>query len=140
MDPKDPRGPEEENFALVKRFFSAVERGAAGDELDAFLHPDIEQEELPNRLVPHGKKRDLAALKADAEKGKKVLTAQRYDILRSYALGNTVIAEVEWRGTLAVPLGSIPGGGEMRGHIAFFIEIEGGRIRRQREYSLFDPF
>jgi len=46
----------------------------------------------------------------------------------------------EQTGTLAVPFGSIPAGGEMRARFAIFLELRDGRIVRQRNYDCFDPF
>jgi ketosteroid isomerase-like protein len=47
---------------------------------------------------------------------------------------------VLWVGTLAVSLGAIPAGGEMRAHFAVFLEFRDGRIHRQRNYDCFEPF
>jgi hypothetical protein len=43
-------------------------------------------------------------------------------------------------GTLAVPLGSIPAGGEMRARFAMFCEFKGGENRRARNHDCFDPW
>lgn len=48
--------------------------------------------------------------------------------------------EVLWRGTLVVPFGSIPAGGEMRARFAVFLELRDGRIARQRNDDCFEPF
>jgi ketosteroid isomerase-like protein len=133
-------GTEARNLEIVTRFLRAVEGGATGDTLRAFFTEDVVQEELPNRLVPRGIKRDLGAILASAEKGREVVRGQRYDVRRAVAQGDSVILEVDWTGTLAVPYGSLAPGDEMRAHIAFFIELRGGRIASQREYGCFEPF
>jgi ketosteroid isomerase-like protein len=102
--------------------------------------PDVLQEEFPNRLVPTGARRDLAALREAGERGRKILRGQRYEVRAAYAVGDTVILEVLWVGTLAVPVGAIPAGGEMRAHFAVFLEFRDGRIHRQRNYDCFEPF
>ncbi|MBI3941541.1 MAG: hypothetical protein HY326_00885 [Chloroflexi bacterium] len=38
----------------------------------------VVQEELPNRLVPQGARRDLAALLEGAERGQKVMSMKSY--------------------------------------------------------------
>ena len=61
------------------------------------------QEELPNRLLPTGARRDLAGMRDGAERGRRVLQGQRYEVQRVYATGDMIILEVLWVGTLAVP-------------------------------------
>jgi ketosteroid isomerase-like protein len=98
------------------------------------------QEEFPNRLLPDGAKRDVADMLEAAVRGQKVMTAQRYEILNAIAINNQVALEVQWSGTLAIPFGSIPAGGEMRARSAMFIEFRDGKIVRQRNYDCFDPW
>jgi ketosteroid isomerase-like protein len=128
------------NVENVKRYLRAIEAGATGDALAAFYAPDVVQEEFPNRLVPNGARRDLAALLEGAERGQRVLRAQRYEILGAVEAGDTVALEVQWTGTLAIPLGALPPGGEMRARFAVFIELRDGKIARQRNYDCFDPW
>lgn len=130
---------ETELIALVRKYFDAIENGAQGESVQFFAE-DVVQEEFPNRLVPTGATRDLAALKEAAERGRKVVTRQRYEIVNLLASGNQVAVEAIWTGTLAVPFGSIPAGGEMRARFAIFLELRDGRIVRQRNYDCFDPF
>jgi len=51
-----------------------------------------------------------------------------------------VAIELEWIGVLAIPIASIPAGGEMRAHFAIFLEFRDGKIVRQRNYDCFVPF
>lgn len=51
-----------------------------------------------------------------------------------------VAMEAEWTGVLAVELGSLPQGAEMRAHFAMFFDIEDGRIRTQRNHDCFEPW
>jgi ketosteroid isomerase-like protein len=75
-----------------------------------------------------------------AVRGQQILRAQRYEVRAAYADGPVVILEVVWIGTLAITVGAIPAGGEMRAHFAVVLEIADGRIVRQRNYDCFDPF
>jgi len=125
---------------FVKSYLAALEAGAVGDDLARFFDPDVVQEELPNRLVPSGARRDLAALLEGAARGQQVMMKQRYELLGAVEQGETVALEVRWTGTLAIPLGTLPPGGEMRARFALFIEFRAGRIFRQRNYDCFDPW
>ena len=140
-----PRDPEREaaNLETARRYLAAIEGESAGGargSADAFFAADVVQEEFPNRLVPTGARRDRAALREAAERGRAVLRAQRYEVRAAYAVGETVVLEVLWVGTLAIPVGSLAAGQEMRAHFAVFLEFRDGRIRRQRNYDCFEPF
>lgn len=121
-------------------YLQAIEQGATGERLAQFFTPDLVQEEFPNRLVATGARRDLAAVLEGAVRGQQVLTAQSYEVLNSFVSGSTVIMEVQWIGTLAIPLGSLPVGGQMRARFAVFLEYRDGRIAHQRNYDCFEPW
>jgi len=125
---------------LAKRYLRALEAGAVGDELAAFFTADVVQEELPNRLVPAGARRDLTALLDGAVRGQKVMRRQQYQLVSAVESGDVVALEVEWIGTLAVPLGSLPAGGDMRARFAVFLEYRGDRIAKQRNYDCFEAW
>lgn len=142
--PRDP-GREAANLEFARRYLSAIEastdptRGGA-ERTAGFFHPDVLQEEFPNRFVPAGARRDLAALKEAGERGRAVLQGQRYEVRAAYALADTVILEVLWVGQLALQIGALAAGQEMRAHFAVFLEFREGLIYRQRNYDCFEPF
>jgi ketosteroid isomerase-like protein len=129
-----------EVLELTRRYFAALEAGATGDALAAFYAPEVVQEELPNRLSPQGVRRDLPAILDAAARGQRVMASQRYEILHALADGDRVAVEFRWSGTLAVPVGSLPAGAEMRGRFACFLEFRAGRIIAQRNYDCFEPW
>src|SRR5262245_62135088 len=113
---------ESDNLALARRYLEAIERGNPGDSL-AFFAAEVVQEEFPNRLLPQGARRDLAGLRDAAQRGRRVMAAQRYEVLNAVASGDRVALEVRWTGTLAAPFGSIPAGGQLRARFAIFLEF-----------------
>ena len=129
-----------DNLSLLRRYLQAVEGFAAGDALAAFYTADAVQEELPNRLTPQGARRDLRAILAAAERGQRALSSQRFELLDAVASADRVAAEVKWTGTVAVAIGALPVGGELRARFAMFLEIRDGRIANQRNYDCFYPF
>jgi ketosteroid isomerase-like protein len=131
---------QESRLEIAKRYLLALEAGATGDELAAFFCEDVIQEEFPNRLVPAGARRDLAALLQGAVRGQQVMRKQRYELLGAVEADDTVALEVQWSGALAVPVGSLPVGGEMRARFAVFLEFRGEKIIRQRNYDCFDAW
>jgi len=130
---------EHANLERARQYLAAIEAGDR-DRALAFYHPEVVQEELPNRLVPAGATRDLAALRDASVRGAQVMSVQRYEIRRAYAVADSVILEVLWVGTVAVPVGTLAVGHEMRAHFAVFLDFVDGRIYRQRNYDCFEAF
>ena len=124
---------------LAREYLDSIGRADERGGL-RFFADDVVQVEFPNRLVPNGATRDLAALREAAERGRKVMTAQRMEVVNAIASGAHVAVEVIWTGTLAVPLGSIPAGGQMRARFAIFLTYRDGKIVRQHNYDCFDPW
>ncbi len=125
---------------IARSFVKALQNRTSPEDLLAFYHPEIEQVEYPNTLTPSLTRRNLPQLKKASEKGKSVLVSEEYDIINAYVHGNTVILETIWTGTLAVPLGKIPPGGQMKAYFAQFIEFVDDKIIRIRNYDCFEPF
>lgn len=125
---------------ITRRYFAALEAGATGAALAAFYAPDVVQEEFPNRFLAQGARRDLAAILEAAVRGQQAMSAQRYEIQSIVANGDQVAVEFRWVGTLAVPLGPLPAGSQMRGRFAMFLEFRDGRIVAQRNYDCFEPW
>jgi ketosteroid isomerase-like protein len=131
---------EQQNLETAFAYLRAVEGGATGEALARWFTPDVVQEEFPNRLVPTGARRGLRELLEGAERGQQVLSAQSYEVLTSMAGGERVALEVQWTGTLAIPLGSLAAGDAMRARFGVFLDFRDGRIAAQRNYDCFDPF
>jgi ketosteroid isomerase-like protein len=125
---------------LIERYLTAIEQGATGAALAQFYDPAAIQEEFPNRLMPNGARRDLAGMLEAAERGQKVLTAQRYEVLNALVQGDEVALEMQWSGTLAVPFGALAAGDDMRARISSFITLRDGKIISQRSYDCFEPW
>ena len=123
---------------LARAYLAAIERGD-GSASD-FFAPEVVQIELPNRLAPRGAVRDLAELREAGERGRKVLTRQRFEVRGAVAAGDRVALELLWVGTLAIPIGSTPVGGEMRAHFGVFLDFRDGKIVGQCNYDCFEEF
>ena len=128
------------NLEQARRFVEAVEQGAKAEALLQFFHPEVIQHEYPNRLFPQGAHRDARALREASERGQQVLSAQRYQILNAVEMGDHVALELDWTGTLAVALGSLPVGGTLHAMIGQFLTFRDGRIASIRNYDCYDPF
>jgi ketosteroid isomerase-like protein len=125
---------------FVLSYLHAVAGGATGEALAAFLYPDVEHLELPNRYFPKGNRYDLRGMLAAAERGQRNVHDQRYHVRSAPGQGEQVALELEWTGTLAVPAGQLPVGQPLRAQLAIFIELREGRIWRQRNYDAYEAF
>ncbi|TDW47838.1 hypothetical protein EV144_104124 [Flavobacterium sp. 270] len=130
----------EELNKIAEQFIKTLQNRNTTEELIQFYHKDIEQIEFPNTLTKNIAIRNLEDLKLASERGKKVLQKEEYEIIKSYTFENTVIIEALWTGTLAVPIGSIPKGGQMKAYFAQFYEFKDNKIIKQRNYDCFEPF
>ena len=125
----------------IESYFRDIEKGITANFVEKYYAPDATQTEQPNLLTPHGTVYKVADIKKGTlTGGKGILSSQRIDISKIYQSGHTVIAEALWIGTLALPIGQIPIGGQMKAHITRIFEFENGKIVRQRNYDCFEPF
>ncbi len=114
--------------------------GETSATLKAFFAPDVVFEAFPNRLRPLGGKQDLATAPENAERGKRAVSRQMYKIKQEIADADRVALEVEWVETLAIPLGSVPAGGQMRVFFAMFLEFRERKFIRQWNYDCYEAW
>ena len=129
-----------DNRETARRYLAAIEAREPAETIAAFYADDIIQEEFPNRLLPQGARRDARQLAEANQRGRTVMSAERYEVLAVIGDGDHIALEVEWSGTLAVPFGSIPVGGTMRARFALFLDFRDGKIVRQRNYDCFESW
>jgi hypothetical protein len=108
---------------IAKDHFTALADGKSGDDLAVFFSKNIMQIEYPKRLNPSGGKSDYSTLLERAEKGKKIIVRQEYNIQKEYLVGNTVILEVVWTGIFTVPIGNVQPGQPLKANFAPFMEF-----------------
>ena len=129
-----------ENLETIRSYLAALASGVVGAPLAAYFTPDAVQVEYPNRLNPNGGQSDLATLLVRAEQGQRMLSKQSYRILTELVQGNQVAIEAEWTGVLAIGVGTLAPGAQMKAHFAMFFELKNGKIRSQRNYDCFQPW
>src|SRR5262245_40712141 len=106
------------NLETALRYVEALSSGKDAEEIGRFFAPDVIQEEFPNRLVPNGATRDLAALKEGRTRGKALLSAERYDVAGALVDGDRVALELRWTATIGIKAGPFEPGQEMRARFA----------------------
>ena len=121
---------------IVTAYIRAVEAQDL-DEVGRLLHPEVENLEHPNKLLPAGQRYDLAAMRAAGERGRAVLASQRFEIRSIIVEGNRAAMQIAWSGTLKVAAGAMPAGHVLRAQVCSIIEIRDGKIWRQEQYDCF---
>lgn len=127
------------NLEIARRYLATMESGTPEEKL-SFYSADVQQEEFPNRITPTTRVRNLAGLREGIERGRAIMSAERYEILNAFADGDQVALEVQWSGTLAVGFGPLAPGTTLRARLAILLEFRDGKIIRQRNYDCYDPW
>lgn len=128
------------NLDIVNEFLKAISDGQSGDELKRFYDEDAIQIEFPNLLTGKIIERNLDAILEASLRGKQVISSQNYEIIKSYAVDDNVIIEAIWTGVLAIPVGNLAAGDEMKAYFAQIFEFKNGKILNQRNYDCFESF
>jgi ketosteroid isomerase-like protein len=128
------------NLATVRNYLAALQRGEAGDNLREFFTEDVRQVEMPNQLNSHGQESDLEHILQRSQQGLRILHRQQYEIVSEVAQQDRVAVEARWTGILAIALGKMEPGAEMRASFAMFFLFREGKIAIQRNYDCFDPW
>jgi ketosteroid isomerase-like protein len=129
-----------DNLRIAKEYIARLSNSGGAEELDSFFAPDVVQEEFPNRLMPNGAVRDLAAMKAGRIRGRALLAAENCELINAVADQDQVVMEIIWTGTVRDARGPFAAGQKLRARFAVFMEFQDGRIVRQRNYDCFDPW
>lgn len=130
----------DDRVELVRAFLTALSEGRSGSALEEFYHPEVRQTEFPNLLTKVVAVRDLAELKAASERGKAVIRRQKYELTKVFAADEGVVIEAVWTAELAIPLGKLAVGDQMKAYFAQIYEFRDGKIFAQRNYDCFESF
>lgn len=129
-----------DNVAIAKRYIEALGSGADPEAVGAFFAPDVVQEEFPNRLLPNGATRDLAALREARRRGRALMSHEAYELLSAMGEGDRVAVELLWIGTVGADVGPFKAGQQIKARFAIFLWFRDGRIVRQHNYDCFWPW
>ena len=129
----------ERNIEVVREYLKALENGEAGDSLRRFFTPDVRQIEMPNQLNPRGQDSDLEHMLQRSLQGKQLLQRQSYEIVSETAQADRVAVEARWKAVLAMTVGKLAAGAEMKASFAMFFQLRDGQISMQTNYDCFEP-
>lgn len=128
------------NLDIVNEFLKAISDGKSGNELKRFYDEDVIQIEFPNLLTGKIIERNLNDILEASVRGKQVISNQNYEIIKSYVVDDNVIIEAIWTGVLAIPVGKLAAGDEMKAYFSQIFEFKNGKILNQRNYDCFENF
>jgi ketosteroid isomerase-like protein len=145
LRPAGPRGAKsmidsERNIETVRSYIKALQDGEAGDSLRRFFTQDVRQIEMPNQLNPRGQESDLEHILQRSLQGKQLLKWQSFEIVSEIAHEDRVALESRWTGVLAVTVGKLAAGAEMKASFAMFFRLRDGLIAMQKNYDCFEPW
>jgi hypothetical protein len=123
-----------------KQYLAALEAFATGDALKKYFTDDAIVHELPNRLVPAGRDRNLPALIEASAQAPKLISEQRYVIRQALEKDDTLALDVDWTATIKIPLGQTPAGGKLKARLAMWVRFRDGLICEQTNFDCYDPF
>lgn len=128
------------NTDRYRAFLRDLEAFAPPEVLARHVTDDARVFELPNRLIATGRTRDRAALLEASTQAPKVLTGQRYIERRVVEQGDLLVMDMDWEGTLRVPVGQTPAGGQLHARISAWVRFRDGRICEQTNFDCYQPF
>lgn len=131
---------ENRNLKLAIEFITAVSEGKTGEELNIFYDECAKQIEYPNLLTKKVVERSLVDIKEASIRGLQVIKSQNFEIIKAHSCEDTVIIEAIWTGILAISLGKLKAGDEMKAYFAQFFEFRNNKIIKQRNYDCFENF
>jgi ketosteroid isomerase-like protein len=114
---------------IVTAYIQAIEAHDT-ERVATFLHPEVENLEHPNKIVPAGRRYDRDAMRAAGERGKAVMASERYEIRQMIVEGDRAAVLIRWSGT-------VHDGPTMRAEICSIIELRDGKVWRQEQYDCF---
>lgn len=121
----------------VHALYAALELGQPRPEL---FTEDARTLEHPNAIKPRGAQASLAEMMAAAQKGKELLSSQRYEVRSAIEHGDTAIVRLRWTGVIAKDAGPFRQGQVLTAHIAQFIETRGWKVASIETYDCYEPF
>lgn len=135
-----PTQTEAANLSTALRYIELLEAFAQPKEFTTILSPNIQHEEFPNLLLKNGSKRDYNAMINGPQQGRKILRENRYEVTNAFASGDWVTLEIVWTGILAIQLGAMAPGHELKAYIATILQFQEGLIVTQHQYDCYEPF
>jgi len=124
---------------LVQGLYGAIAKGASGDEIARFFHPDAKQIEYPSLMRPNGHRRGLDEMRAGVAVGAQLIADQHYDVHTSVDDRDQLAVQFTWTATVARDLGTLRAGTRLVAHVAAFYLVRDGLILRQSSYDCYEP-
>jgi ketosteroid isomerase-like protein len=125
---------------IIERYLSLIADPSVDVERIAqLLDADMRFVERPNLVNPRGSRRDVAELLASVAHGRRLLEAQRFDVVDHVVAGDTIATRVVWTGTPAFDAAPFRAGSCIRADSFMHFTLRDGRIAQQENYDCFHP-
>jgi ketosteroid isomerase-like protein len=128
-----------ENVAVVEKFIAGFNRRwPTEEELAEVLAPGVVFVERPNLVNPTGTERDVAAMRAGLELGRKLLAWQTYDVRDHVVSGDTVVTRMRWSAEIAVDAWPLAAGTRMSAWCVAHYRLAEGLIVHIEQHDCYD--
>ena len=125
---------------VVRRYYATVaDLGSTDEALLELLDPDVRVVEHPNAITPTGGVGDLSVALAGFRAGKRLLSAQSFDLHEVLVAGDRVAVRATWRGTIGLGTEKLPAGAELVAHVASLLTVKDGRITDHETFDCYEP-
>jgi ketosteroid isomerase-like protein len=125
---------------IIERYLLLIADPRADIELiSELLEDDMRFVERPNLVNPRGSTRDVAQLLASVAHGRRLLKAQRFEIVDHVVAGDTIATRVIWTGTPAIDAPPFRAGSCLKADSFMYFRLRDGRIAHQENYDCFHP-
>lgn len=122
---------------FVRAYLASIEAG--NTQVEEWYAPDAIQIEWPNKLAPTGAERDLEGLREAAQRGRKIVERQWYEVTNLVADHERCAVEAIFRATFKTDRPDLLRGEIMEARFAMFFELRNGKIHRHTTYDCFIP-
>jgi len=97
---------------------------------------DAQWIELPRQSTPAGQQGGPELIRSSGEAVLKLVPDRRMTIRGLIAQNDQVALEIDWRGTSAAPMGSLPAGSVIRYRVATILTFVDGLIVKEVDYCI----
>jgi hypothetical protein len=110
------------------------------DAYKNFIHSEAVFYEYPNSVTKNGQARTAAEGMKGIEMSKQILSEQQYEFVDFTEVGDKIVAEGRWLGTIKTDAGAFKKGQQLKAYLCVIVEFKDEKIYRIRNYDCYEPF
>jgi ketosteroid isomerase-like protein len=125
---------------VVRRYYQAVsDLHGPEEEVMNLLADDVRIVEHPNAITPNGAVRDRAEALAGLQRGRALLSQQRFALHEVLVQGDRVAVRATWTGVVGIDAGPLSRGDALTAQVAALLTVRDGRIVEHETFDCYAP-